>query len=109
MPITEKNRLNIFVDSSLSAYEAEVYFNEKFRLAKIRKCPSITKDHTRTRVERNGPRLTARKNFKTNTSRPAHRGRNNILERFRSLPGLAQINKDTENVCSQPSEHDQQK
>ena len=32
IPITEKNRLDIFVDSSLSAYAAADYLNEEFHM-----------------------------------------------------------------------------
>ena len=108
IPITEKNHLDIFVESSLSAYAAVAYLNEELYMAKTRFAPVSPKTIPETRVDGNCLRLTARKIVTTNSSTSAHRGRNNILERFTSLPGLAQVNQDTENFCSEPSEHDQQ-
>ena len=95
------------MESQLSEYAADAYLRGALH-GKDQICPSFAKDYTRIRVDGNVSRLKARKIFTIIFSTPAHRGRNYILGQFTSLPGLAQINKDTENVCSQPNEHDQQ-
>ena len=106
IPYTEKNCMDIIVDNSLAAYAAAAYHNGELYMAKTRL--SSLSQKTILEVDLMAmARLTARKISTTNSSTTAHCGRNMILKRFSSLPRVAQINQDTNDFCSQPSEHDQ--
>ena len=57
---TEKNLLDVFVDSSFSAYAAVAYHNDELYMAKTRLAPVSSKTdlmlvHQKTRVDGNGP------------------------------------------------------
>ena len=100
----QKNHPDIFVDSPPSAYTAAAYLNGELYMANTRLATVSQK--TIPELELMAMALGAQLGqFRQQT--PCHCGRNIILERFTSLPCLAQINQDTEDNCSQPSEHDQ--
>ena len=105
IPITEKNCVAIYVDSSLSAYAAVVYFYGELYMAKTCIPKTIPELELMTMVldSQLGKFLQ-----QTPQHLPMMVATIYWSDSEVSLPGLAQINQDTENVCSQPSEHDQQ-
>ena len=105
IPITEKNCVVIYVDSSFSAYAAVVYFNGELYMAKTSIPKTIPELESMTMVlgSQLGKFLQQTLQHLPMVVETLYWSDSEV-----KLPGLAQINQDTENVCSQPSEHDQQ-